>query len=331
MRSILLALVGFYLLLVLPGGQVAAAESQYDVQYYDVSSGDHPHDVAPAPDGTVWYTGQYKGVLGRLDPKTGTVTRIPLGDGSRPHGVIVGPHGNAWVTDGGLNAIVRVDAATEQVKVFPLPKAGMNANLNTAAFDGKGRIWFTGQTGIYGRLDPKTGEMDAWNAPRGAGPYGITATPSGEIYYVSLAGSFLGKPDLETGETTVIDPVSEGVGTRRVWSDSKGQLWVSEWNAGNLSRYDPVAKVWEVYELPGDDPHAYAVYVDENDLVWVSNFSANAILRFDPATEAFESFPSNRPGAAVRQMLGRSGEVWGAESGTDRLVVIRDKSKEARK
>jgi virginiamycin B lyase len=73
------------------------------------------------------------------------------------------------------------------------------------------------------------------------------------------------------------------------------------------------------------------VYVDENDLVWVSNFSANAILRFDPATEAFESFPSNRPGAAVRQMLGRSGEVWGAESGTDRLVVIRDKSKEARK
>jgi streptogramin lyase len=27
--------------------------------------------------------------------------------------------------------------------------------------------------------------------------------------------------------------------------------------------------------------------------------------------------------AAVRQMLGRPGEVWGAESGTDRLVRIR--------
>jgi virginiamycin B lyase len=25
----------------------------------------------------------------------------------------------------------------------------------------------------------------------------------------------------------------------------------------------------------------------------------------------------------VRQLLGRPGEVWGAESGTDRLVVIR--------
>jgi streptogramin lyase len=62
----------------------------------------------------------------------------------------------------------------------------------TAAFDGQGRIWFTGQTGIYGRLDPATGKMDVWDAPRGVGPYGITATPSGDIYYVSLADSFLG-------------------------------------------------------------------------------------------------------------------------------------------
>src|SRR5262245_38346386 len=41
-----------------------------EVAYYPVSSGTGPHDVAPAPDGTVWYTGQRKGFLGRLDPKT---------------------------------------------------------------------------------------------------------------------------------------------------------------------------------------------------------------------------------------------------------------------
>ena len=47
-------------------------------------------------------------------------------------------------------------------------------------------------------------------------------------------------------------------------------------------------------------------------------------MRFDPATEKFESFPSNKRRADVRQILGRPGEVWGAESGTDRLVVVRD-------
>jgi virginiamycin B lyase len=322
MRPQLIALTAF--LLVQP---FAAGAEQ--VQYFPVPPGDHPHDVAPAPDGRVWYTGQQAGVLGRLDPKTGSVERIPLGKGSAPHGVIIGPDGGAWVTDSGLNAIVRVDPTTKGVKVWPLPKAGINANLNTAALDGKGRIWFTGQAGIYGRLDPKTDAMDVWDAPKGVGPYGITATPQGEIYYVSLAGSYLGKPDLETGVTEVIEPTTREAGTRRVWSDSKGRLWVSEWNAGNLSVYEPAAKAWKVYKLPGEEPRAYAVFVDDKDKVWVSDFSANAIVRFDPGTESFESFPSDRDGAAVRQLLGRPGEVWGAESGTDRLMVIRDRGKEA--
>ena len=56
--------------------------------------------------------------------------------------------------------------------------------------------------------------MDVWDAPKGVGPYGISATPSGDIYYVSLAGSFLGKPDLETGETTVIEPKTKDAGDR---------------------------------------------------------------------------------------------------------------------
>jgi len=310
-------------LLCVPFLLVAQPAEAAEVQYFPVPEGDHPHDVAPAPDGTVWYTGQRAGALGRLDPKTGQVERIPLGEGSAPHGVIVGPDGAAWVTDSGLNAIVRVDPATKAVKTWPLPKDRANANLNTPAFDGKGRIWFTGQAGIYGRLDPGTGAMEVWDAPKGRGPYGIDATPDGEIYYVSLAGSFLGKPDPETGETTVIEPTTKGAGTRRVWADSKGRLWVSEWNAGNLSVYDPAAKEWRVFRLPGDAPHAYAVFVDDKDKVWVSDFAANAILRFDPEKEAFDSFPSDKPDAAVRQMLGRPGEMWGAESGTDRLVVIR--------
>ena len=294
-----------------------------DVSYYEVPKGDGPHDVAPAPDGTVWYTGQRAGVLGRLDPKTGNVDRIKLGEESAPHGVVIGPDGAAWVTDGGLNAILRVDPDTREVKRWPLPPKNDGANLNTAAFDGRGRIWFTGQSGIFGRLDPKTEEMKVWDAPRGTGPYGITATPDGQIWYVSLAGSYLGRPNLETGEVTVIEPPTKASGTRRVWSDSSGRLWVSEWNAGTLSVYDPQQKSWRTWALPGQSEHAYAVYVDDENKVWASDFSANAILRFDPKTEKFASFPSTRERANVRQMAGRQGEAWGAESGTDRLVVLR--------
>jgi virginiamycin B lyase len=306
------------------GAASSAPAAAQSVRYFQLPARSGPHDVAPAPDGTVWYTAQRSGHLGRLDPRTGKVEEIPLGSGSAPHGVIIGPDGAAWVTDSGQNAIVRVDPATKAVKVFPLPKDTPYTNMNTAAFDGNGVLWWTGQAGYYGSVDPKTGAVRVIDAPRGRGPYGITATPKGEIYYVSLAGSHLAHVDTRTGIATVIEPPTPRQGARRVWSDSKGRLWISEWLSGQVSRYDPATRQWKAWK-PSERAQIYSVYVDPQDKVWLTEWSTNAILRFDPETEQFQSFPSDRPNAQVRQMLGRAGEAWGAESGTDRLVVISTK------
>jgi virginiamycin B lyase len=67
----------------------------------------------------------------------------------------------------------------------------------------------------------------------------------------------------------------------------------------------------------------YAVYVDNHDMVWLSDFGANALMKFDPIKQNFEVFPLSTANANVRQILGRPDEIWGAESGLDRLVVIR--------
>ncbi|MCH7859863.1 MAG: lyase [Candidatus Marinimicrobia bacterium] len=302
---------------------VYAQDKAAVIKEYPVPPGSHPHDVAPAPDGTVWYTAQGLGALGRLDPATGQTHHIQLGDASAPHGVIVGPDGAAWVTDGGLNAIVRVDPETEKVQRFPLPANTGYTNLNTAAFDGDGLLWFTGQSGIYGRLNPATGQVQVFKSPGGRGPYGIASTPDGTVYYASLAGSYIGRIDSRTGEVTVLEPPTARQGARRVWSDSQGHIWVSEWVSGKVARYNPVSGQWREWRLPGDRPRAYAVYVDEHDMVWLSDFGANAIVRFDPAKEAFEVFALPSSPASVRQLLGRPGEVWGAESSADKLVVIR--------
>jgi virginiamycin B lyase len=295
----------------------------YEIQEYPVPAGSHPHDVAPAPDGKVWYTAQRMGALGRLDPLTGETHHIPLGSRSSPHGVIVGPDGAAWITDSGLNAIVRVDPQTEEVQIFRLPAGSGYANLNTAVFDLDSIHWFTGQGGIYGRLDPSTGDMQIFDAPRGRGPYGITVTPDNIVYYASLAGSYIGRIDPRTGDVTVLEPPTAGQGARRAWSDSQGRVWVSAWNSGQVSVYDPMNDSWREWKAPGDRPGIYAVYVDDRDIVWLSDFGANAIVRFDPTSEAFTVYELPSPNAAVRQILGRPGEVWGAESGADKLVVIR--------
>jgi virginiamycin B lyase len=137
--------------LALSAGAAMGAEMEFSIREYRVPAGSHPHDIAPAPDGSVWYTAQH--------------------------------------------------------------------------------------TGELGRLDPRTGRMDVFDAPGGRGPYGIASTPEGGIYYVSLAGSYM--------------------------------------------------------------------------------------ARIDTAKGTFRTFPLPSEGTRVRQLLGRKGEVWGAESGVDRLVVIR--------
>jgi virginiamycin B lyase len=281
------------------------------------------HDVAPAPDGGVWFTAQGSGHLGWFDPASGRAEVIALGAGSAPHGVIPGPDKAAWITDGGQNAIVRVSWPDRQVRVFPLPRGTPYANLNTAAFDGDGNLWFTGQSGYVGKLAVKSGEVTVKAAPQGAGPYGICATPGGDVWWCSLAGSFIARIDLRTGESAVVQPPTANQGARRIWSDSKGRLWVSEWNSGQLSMHDPAQRIWRQWKLPGSDPKPYAVYVDAKDTVWVSDFRGNAVFAFDPRTGQFERFAFPREAANVRQIHGRPGEVWLPESGTDHLSVIR--------
>ena len=312
--------------LVVAAGSAGAGTSetsQLRVRAYAVPAGSHPHDVAPARDGGVWYTAQHTGRLGWLDPRTGDTREIRLGADSAPHGVIVGPDGAPWITDGGLNAIVRVDPRSRRVRRFPLPASSGYANLNTATFDRRGILWFTGQSGIYGRLDPRTARMRVFRAPRGDGPYGITTTPSGDVYFASLAGSYLGRIDVRSGQATVLRPPTAGQGARRAWSDSRGRIWISEWNAGKVGMYDPRVRRWREWRVRGANPLVYAVYVDDRDDVWLSDFGANVLWRFDPPTQRFTRVSLPTPDAAVRQILGRRGEVWGAASGTDELVVVR--------
>jgi len=304
----------------------AAAHSQVSLQEYTVPRGHGIHDVwaDAAPNGPVWISAQGSGHLGILDPKSGKIEFVALGSGSSPHGVVAAQDGAPWLTDGGQNAMVRVDAKTRAVKVFKLPQDSGYSNLNTAIFDRAGIVWFTGQSGIYGRLDPKSGEMKTFDAPKGRGPYGIHATPDGTVYYASLAGSYIARIN-PGGEASVIQPPTRSQGARRVWSDSKGNVWVSEWNSGNLSRYEPATNKWSAWRAPGENPHVYAVYADETDKVWASEWTAQVMLRFDPQTGKFESYRSSSQVANVRQIHGRRGEVWTPESAADKVVVYRFK------
>ena len=231
----------------------------------------------------------------------------------------------AWITDGGQNAIVRVDPDNDAVKVFPAAGRSAQHEPEHGGLRWRRTLWFTGQSGIYGRLDPQTGEIEVFDDADGRGPYGITGTPVGRRL-VRLARRQSHRQDRpRLGAAQIVEPPTADQGARRVWSDSKGRIWVAEWNAGQVGLHDPGTGDWREWKLLGANPQAYAVYVDERDIVWLTDFGANAIVRFDPSTEAFDPIELLSQDAAVRQLLGRPGQLWGAESAVDKLVLVTER------
>ena len=299
---------------------------------YPVPPGAGLHDAVPDGNGWVWYTARARGgggLLGGVKPATGETAQVPLGETSLPHGVIMGPDGNVWVTDTGLNAVVRADRKTLKPTFYKVPRPAVN--LNTATFDKRGILWFTGQAGTIGRLDPKTGEMKVFDAPRGRGPYGIATAPDGKVYFASLGGSYLGRIDGDDGAITVLDPPTPKSGVRRVWADSKGSIWVTEYNVGQLARYETATGKWTEWRMPGEKPRPYAVYVDTRDHIWLSDHALgggpaaggnDSLVHFDPNTETFTTVTNPAP-LRVAQLGGTRGEVWGADRNRGRVIVVR--------
>ena len=78
-------------LFVALAGAARFAAFANDTQAFQLPMGALPHDVAPAPEGKVWYSAQRNGALGILDPATGQTRQVKLGPKSAPHGVIQRP------------------------------------------------------------------------------------------------------------------------------------------------------------------------------------------------------------------------------------------------
>lgn len=80
-----------------PGAGRAQATGAVRLQSWALNTPRHTgiHDVAPAPDGGVWFSAQRSGHLGWFDPRSGKSELISLGSDSSPHGVIAGPSGTA--------------------------------------------------------------------------------------------------------------------------------------------------------------------------------------------------------------------------------------------
>jgi Carboxypeptidase regulatory-like domain len=92
-----------------------------ELEDFPVASSDvlRIHSAVPAPDGTVWFSEQFKNKIGRLDPKTRQVTEYEAPTSGTTHTIRVDSKGMVWSTG---SILYRFDPETSKFTAFPADK-----------------------------------------------------------------------------------------------------------------------------------------------------------------------------------------------------------------
>ena len=308
---------------VLIPGEVNVSITEWPVP----TPGSRPHDPLAAADGSLWYTGQFADVLGRLDPKTGTFKEYPLTPRSGPHGLTADKDGNIWVTENFRGHIGRLNPKTGEVKEYPMPDPAAR-DPHTPIFDRKGILWFTVQVAnMVGRLDPNTGEIRLMVSPTPRSrPYGIVVNSQGIPFFVEFGSNKIARIDPDTMKITEYLLPHNDSRPRRIAITKDDVLWYSDYSRGFIGQFDPAtgkASEWASPGGPKSQPYAIRVV---NGIVWYSESGVepNTLVRFDPKTEKFQTWPIPSGGGVVRNMdVTGDGDLVLACSGVNRIALVR--------
>lgn len=281
-----------------------AGDTEIEIIEWTVPTlGQRSRDPIEAPDGSIWWTGMWASLAGRLDPESGLMEEYKLPPAARPHSIIPDTEGNIWYTGNSNSSIGKLDPNTGEVTEFKT-QAG---DPHSATFHPNGNLYFTAQrAGMLGRLDPKTGEVDEIETePR---PYGIQVAPDGTVWVAFNGTNKIGAMNPESMAVRYYEVPDEKTRIRRLGIDSKGIVWFVNSSLGKIGRLDPITeeiKQWDSPSGPSSHPYALAVI---DDVVWYneSGMRPDALVRFNPATESFQSW-------AIPSGVGIVRNVWVTE------------------
>ncbi len=292
------------------------------------------HDVALAPDGSVWYTAQRANALGRLDPRRGTGEfkefALPTPN-SGPHGLISDGDGNIWYSGNSAALIGRLHPKTGKVTEYRMPDPAAR-DPHTLAFDRRGILWFTVQQGNFiGRLEPKTGAIKLVLVPtRDARPYDIKINSKGIPFFVEFGSNKVGSIDPATMKVTEYHLLNPAERPRRMAIAADDAIYYTDYANGYVGTINPAPGVgfYNVHISPGGtSSRPYAIAMTPDGMVWyceTGDPAKNVLVRYDPKTKEMQSWPIPSGGQTVRYMVADArGDLWLAESGVGKIAHVR--------
>ena len=299
------------------------AEGDFEIEITEwtvPTLGQRSRDPIEAPDGSIWWTGMWASLAGRLDPETGVMEEFHLPRESRPHSILPDADGNIWYTGNSNATIGMLNPETGAVVEYQTEAR----DPHTAVFHPNGNLYFTSQgAGMLGRLDPSTGELtEIQTEPR---PYGIKVDAEGTVWVAYNGTNKLGALDPESMEVRYYDVPDERSRIRRLDVASDGSIWYGNSTMGKIGRLDPATgeiQEWPSPSGPTSHPYAFAIV---DDVIWYneSGMRPDALVRFDPVTEEFQSWQIPSGYGIIRNMwVTRDGNLLIHQTSSNRIGLV---------
>lgn len=283
--------------------------------------GQRLRDPIEALDGSIWWTGMWASLLGRLDPDTGAMEEYWLPPAARPHSIVPDTAGNIWYMGNSNGTLGKLHPATGLITEYQTE----SRDPHTAVFHPNGKLYFTAQqSGMLGRLDTQTGELR--EVPTRARPYGIKVGPGGNLWVAHNGTNAISAMDPDSLEIRYYDIPDERTRIRRLDIASDGRIWYVNSSLGRIGVLDPASGESREWPSPsGPTSHPYAIAVID-DVVWYneSGMRPDALVRFDPATESFQSWAIPSGVGIVRHVwVTRAGDLLIHQSSSNRVGRVR--------
>ena len=269
--------------------RLVGGSAQIQIEEWVVPTlGQRSRDPIEAPDGSIWWTGMWASLAGRIDPKTGDMREYPLPPSARPHSIIPDNKGFIWYTGNSNGTIGKLDPASGAITEYKTEAR----DPHTGAFHPNGNLYFTAQhSNVLGRLDPRTGAIT--EIPTRKKPYGIKVGRDDDLFIAYNGTNAIGRLDPDSMEVTYYAIPDERTRIRRLDIDSAGNVWFVNSSMGKIGHLDVDSGTVTQWDSPsGPTSHPYSMTVID-DIVWYneSGMRPDVLVRFDPATERFQSWP----------------------------------------
>lgn len=301
----------------------ARADDLTALRRYYLPSGHAPGQLAvePSAGGGVWFTLPKLSAIGRLDPPTGDIRIIALGQGAKPRTITRLDSGRLIVMDGGLDVAHEIEPDTGSIVRHMLPGDIGPLEIASATTANDGACWFTAYAGAVGRFTPGAGATQLWRMENGRGPAGI-AQDGQDIWFTSFANDYISSVSQSAGPAKIIPlPVGQN-GPKGIAMGRDGSIWVAAQTSGSVLRYDRVSETWITYRLPGPQAKPYALGVLGDGGVVVTDLLSDKIHLLKTPGGNFEPLANLSVRSTARSIAVRSNEIWVSEAGADAITAI---------